>query len=70
MASITRKKTETVATVSAALRNITITVHRSLTIDESKQLRKLLKAEETSAEKQSGHLASGGITISGDHYRL
>lgn len=53
MASITRTKSETVATVAAANKQISITVNKFLTVAESKELRKLLKAEEAKAEKQS-----------------
>lgn len=52
MASITRTKSETVATVAAANKQISITVNKFLTVAESKELRKLLKAEEAKAEKQ------------------
>jgi len=52
MASITRTKSETVASVFASHRKIRVSVEKELTIEESRELRSLLKAEERKAEGQ------------------
>lgn len=53
MAEITRTNTKAVARVTAAKRKITVTGLEALTIDESKQLRALLKEQEKVAATQS-----------------
>lgn len=52
MAQIIRTKKTTVATVAATSRKIRVSVAEPLTIEESRDLRKLLKAEEKRAETQ------------------
>lgn len=52
MAEIIRTKNTTVATVAATSRKIRVAVTEPLTIEESRDLRKLLKAEEKKAETQ------------------
>jgi len=56
MAKIIRTKEETVAEVSSASKKITVNVKQSLTVEESRELRKLLKAEEEKARKQSANV--------------
>ena len=55
MASITRTKSETVASVFASHRKIRVSVEKELTIEESRELRSLLKAEERKAKGQDAN---------------
>ena len=55
MAEITRTNTEAVARVTSANRKITVTGLKALTIEESKELRALLRAEEKKAAAQSAN---------------
>lgn len=68
MASITRTKSETVATVTATNRKIRVFAEKELTIEESRELRRLLKAEEKKAEGQSS--SPYNFTISGSGFRF
>lgn len=65
MSNITRTKSETVATVSSGSRKITVKVTDSLTIEESRELRKLLKAEEVLAHRQRTGTVYGFDPITG-----
>lgn len=55
--AITEEKTETVVVADAAVRGtkIRVTVGRDLSVDESRQLRKLLKSAEGSAACTRAH---------------
>ena len=53
MAEVTRTSSETVARVSSSNRKITVLGLKALSIEESKELRALLKAEEKKAANQS-----------------
>lgn len=56
--AITEEKTETVIVAAAkvnAVGKIKVTVNRDLTVDESKQLRKLLKEQEAAAQCPRSH---------------
>jgi len=53
MATLTRKSEKTIATVSASSRKISVSVPEKLTVEESKQLRALLKEQEKVAAGQS-----------------
>ena len=50
MADITRTKTETIATATSSKGKVVVNVSATLTVAESRELRKLLKAEEAKAE--------------------
>lgn len=63
MAEIIRTKQTTVATVAATSRKIRVSVTEPLTIEESRDLRKLLKAEEKRAETQISGLWGGPISF-------
>lgn len=58
MAELTRKSEKTIATVAASNRKVTVNVVEKLTIEESKQLRGLLKAQEKVAAAQTGSVFS------------
>ena len=65
MAEITRTNTEAVARVTSANKKITVTGLKALTVEESRELRALLKAEEKKAAKQTHWYSSysgGGFT--------
>lgn len=63
MATITRTKETAVATVSSAARKISVSVPERLTVEESKELRKLLKKEEEIAVKQSSSSFAWGFDV-------
>ena len=60
MPSITRTKQETVVTVTATNRKIRLIASKELTIEESRELRGLLKAEERKAESQTETIWTSG----------
>lgn len=70
LATLTRKTEKTIATVSASSRKITVSVPEKLTIEESQQLRALLKEQEKVAKGQSVDAWGHFFSIPRDRYTL
>lgn len=68
MGTLTRKTSKDIATVKASNRKVHVTTTDSLTIEESRELRKLLKAAEKAAGEQKAGLSFGGF-LAAEKYR-